>query len=150
MLGHKAARLRRSGAAAEGPRVAALEKRAQAATEAESIEVGCGEAIRESDTFPSGLRDTLANPTLVAADASELPSRLAVGAGVLEMALDVAMTFGAENSIEKMLAHQVALSHKMAMHFGKLALVQEDVVLASKAHKLSSTSMRSSSKGCRP
>jgi hypothetical protein len=143
MAGHKAARLRRSGAAAEDPRVAALEKRAQTATQAESIEVGCGEAIRGSDTFPSGLRDTLANPTLVAADASEQRSRLAVGAGVLEMALDVAMTFGAENSIEKMLAAHVALSHKMAMRFGKFALTETDAKSASMAHKLSTTSMRS-------
>jgi hypothetical protein len=61
------------------------------------------------------------------------------------MAADAAETIEARNSVEKMQAHQMALAHKMAMHFGKLAMEQEDGVLACKFLKASTAAMRSES-----
>jgi hypothetical protein len=126
---------------------AELEGLAHTATQAEPIEVGCGETIREGDAFPSRLRDTLNNPTLVAADASEQRSPIASKAGVLEMALDAAMPPGARNGIEKRLADQLDLAYKMAIRFGGLALTEVDARAACIALKMSTTAMRSYQQG---
>ena len=72
---------------------------------------------------------------------------MAAGADVLELALDAATTIGAQNSLEKMQAHQLALAHKMAMHFGGLALEEKDVELACKLEKASMAAMRSYQQG---
>jgi hypothetical protein len=147
LAGHEAVRLRRSNSSWGDHRAAGLEAVAQAAIQVEPIEIGCGEAIRESDAFPSGLRDTLENPTMVAADASEHRSRLAARADVLEMAVDAAVTCGAQNSIEKMLAHQLALAHRISMHLGALALEQKNVESACKLQRASASAMRSYQQG---
>ena len=63
------------------------------------------------------LYDTLTVPDLAAVEASFDRSRLLTeqGADVAAMALDVANTIQAGNSSEKMLAHQLAAMHKVAM-----------------------------------
>jgi hypothetical protein len=50
---------------------------------------------------------------------------LACEAGVRDLATEAAESIQARNSIEFMLAHQVAAAHKMAMHF--IASAQEDL-----------------------
>jgi hypothetical protein len=45
--------------------------------------------------------------------------------GVRDLAIDAAESIQAQNSIEFMLAHQVAAAHKIAMHF--IASAQEDL-----------------------
>src|SRR5262249_45045830 len=65
------------------------------------------------------LRSTLAQPDLVAASASRDRLDLAQQAGALELALDTADTIGAQNSIEQMLAHQLAAAHCAAMKLTK-------------------------------
>jgi hypothetical protein len=65
------------------------------------------------------LRDTLARPDAVAADASRERLELANRAGVLEAALDVADTIEASNSLEKMLAHQLAVMHRTTMRLAR-------------------------------
>jgi len=70
------------------------------------------------------LRDTLENPNLIAVDASRDRLELLEGAGALELALDAAETIEPQNSLERMLAHQLALVHKAAMTMGKQALAR--------------------------
>jgi hypothetical protein len=58
---------------------------------------------------------TLDEPNTISIDASEHRAAVATRAGVLSPALDAAVTVGARNSIEKMLAHQIAAVHLIGM-----------------------------------
>jgi hypothetical protein len=62
------------------------------------------------------LLDTVANPNYVTADASRGRLDLAQQAGALEEALDAADTIEARDSLERMLAHQLATVHVSAMN----------------------------------
>ena len=61
------------------------------------------------------LLDTVENPNYVTADASRGRLDLAQQAGALEEALDAADTIEARDSLERMLAHQLATVHVSAM-----------------------------------
>lgn len=63
------------------------------------------------------LRDTLREPNLVHVKASKerLALALEISDGCLSSALDAADTVGAENSLQKMAAHQMAAAHEAAM-----------------------------------
>jgi hypothetical protein len=76
----------------------------------------CGEAIRPH-LYSSRIVDTLQNPNMVNVIASEHRVDLAasVGSGVAESAVDAAQSAQAENSLEKMLCHQMAAAHRAAM-----------------------------------
>jgi hypothetical protein len=65
------------------------------------------------------MRNTLDNADYVAADASRDRLQLARDAGVLELGMDAADTAQAENSIERMLAHQLASAHHSVMHLSQ-------------------------------
>ena len=71
-----------------------------------------------SHALSAELRDTITNPDYVTADASHDRLKLAENAGVLELALDAADTLGAQNSLEKMLAHQMVVIHRQVMKAG--------------------------------
>jgi hypothetical protein len=58
---------------------------------------------------------TLDEPNVIAIDASEHRAEAASRAGVLSPALDAAKSAGADNSLEKMMAHQVAATHHAGM-----------------------------------
>ena len=77
-----------------------------------------GELVPAEDfatkTLPAIL-DTLVNPDAVAADASRDRLDLAKNAGALELALDTADTIQAGDALERMLAHQMATTHVLAM-----------------------------------
>jgi hypothetical protein len=79
-------------------------------------EVGAGGELidRESVGIP-GLVDTVAHPDYVAADASRDRLELANEAGSLGLALDTADTIQAQDSLEKMLVHQMAVLHRGMM-----------------------------------
>jgi hypothetical protein len=65
---------------------------------------------------------TLDEPTVIAVDASEHRAHAAIQAGVLSAALDAAVSVGARNSLEKMIAHQVAAAHHAGMELlGRVA-----------------------------
>ena len=68
----------------------------------------------QADKF---LYDTLTVPDFAAVEASFDRTRLLTehGADVAAMALDAVNTIQAENSLEKMLAHQLAAAHKAVM-----------------------------------
>ncbi len=59
--------------------------------------------------------NTLAEPNIICVDASEHRAALATRANVLSQALDASVTAQASNSLEKMLCHQLATAHTVAM-----------------------------------
>src|SRR5215207_530959 len=61
------------------------------------------------------MRNTVADPSYITADASKSRLDLAFDAGVLETGLDAAETIEARNSLEKMLAHQMTAQHSSIM-----------------------------------
>ena len=71
--------------------------------------------VAEETAGPGMLRNTVLKPDQVAADASRDRLWLAEQAGALETAIDTADTIEAANSLEKMLAHQLAALHTSAM-----------------------------------
>ena len=87
-------------------------------------EVGMGGEL--VPTTQDELLDTVTNPDYVTVDASRDRLNLADLAGVLELALDTSDTIGAKNSLEKMLAHQMAVLHRSIM---KLTIRMEDMQL---------------------
>jgi hypothetical protein len=70
-----------------------------------------GEAI--SQWLP-WMRDTLADPDLPALDSSRTRGQLLEANDVTALGIDVANTVQAGNTVEKLLAHQVAVAHKIA------------------------------------
>ena len=65
-------------------------------------------------------RSTVDRPDCVAIEASRDRLELADKAGALEMGLDLADTIEADNSMEKMLVHQMAAAHNSAMRMTAL------------------------------
>src|SRR5829696_1117922 len=61
------------------------------------------------------MRNTVADASYITADASKSRLDLAFDAGVLETGLDAAETIEARNSLEKMMAHQMAAMHSSTM-----------------------------------
>jgi hypothetical protein len=73
-------------------------------------------AMMEEKALPAAaLRNTVGNPDYVAVDASRHRLELASRTGSLEMGADLADTIEAGNSLEKMLAHQMAATHRATM-----------------------------------
>ena len=74
-----------------------------------------GEVLPRPEDQP--LYDTMAVPDLAAVEASLERSRLLLDYGIdaVAMALDAAASIKAENSLERMLAHQLAVTHKMVI-----------------------------------
>jgi hypothetical protein len=84
---------------------------------------GLGGELAPLDTYLGGpvpptsvmLHNTITAPNCVTADASRERLELAHSAGALEMGIDAAETIQAANSLEKMLAHQMAAIHGATM-----------------------------------
>jgi hypothetical protein len=99
---------------------AALMKPAAAPT------VRCGEVMCvSSEPGPANeIVDTLSNPDQTAIDASVSRTDLLLSApgDIVALAVDAAATAKASNSLEKMLTHQLALIHILAMKTGSRAL----------------------------
>lgn len=70
---------------------------------------------RDWDTALGAIKNTVEMPTYVTADASRDRIQLAHDAGVLEVGLDLADTVQAQNSLERMLSHQMAAAHRASM-----------------------------------
>jgi hypothetical protein len=68
------------------------------------------------------LINTVDKPDSITAEASRDRLELMLDVDCIGMAVDAAETIQAENSLEKMLAHQLATAHKLAMIFAKQAL----------------------------
>jgi hypothetical protein len=86
----------------------------------------------------SHFRNTVDDPSYVTAGASHDRLELAFEAGALELGLDAAETANASNSLEMMLAHQLAAAHRSSMkldaqlnhHVGRMNGVISDKELA--------------------
>ncbi len=78
-----------------------------------------GEAVlagRKDPTEQNWIQDTLKDrPDMLNAEASMARLDLAAAAGTLTMAVDAAESIQAANSLERMLVHQMATAHKVAM-----------------------------------
>lgn len=90
-----------------------------------------GEVIKQQ---AAGMVDTLSQPSIAAVDASNHRTDLLtmVGNDVASMALDAANTIKASNSLEKMLAHQMAAIHDAGMRMVHRANLIQDPSLAAK------------------
>jgi hypothetical protein len=88
------------------------------------------EAQRADGEGGWALRDTLACPDAASIAASlERTDLLTQGhTGVLALGVDAAESVGVSNSLEKMLAHQMALAHKAAFQLVEKALEQRDPI----------------------
>jgi hypothetical protein len=120
--------VRESGDDAVSHEAGALEYATKAAAlfQAESIpELAHGEAVPANR---SRLVDTLKAPNVVGLDASahrlELLGRL--GLDCTAMALDASDSIKAENSLEKMLAHQLAVAHKVSLEIVEKATFEQN------------------------
>jgi hypothetical protein len=82
----------------------------------ENLVQACGEAIRPNFRL-THIVDTLQEPNMIGVVASEHRLDLAacVGSRVAELAVDAAHSAQGENSLEKMLCHQMAAAHRAAM-----------------------------------
>jgi putative component of toxin-antitoxin plasmid stabilization module len=125
-----AARIEAESAQAQPLAAAEGRKHAQSITDqvrsqlpASSQPIGAGgELVPAADIVASGalaLKNTVDHPDYVSADASRARLEMANQAGVLETALDAADTIGAQNSMEKMLAHQLAAMHQATMRLAR-------------------------------
>ena len=63
----------------------------------------------------SAMINTLESPNMIGVEASDQRLEDAFGAGVLQTAVDATVSAQAENSLEKMLCHQMAAAHHVAM-----------------------------------
>jgi hypothetical protein len=108
--------------------------------------VAGGEVLPQHDLQ---LIDTLAAPGATALDASanrlELITNL--GADVAAMALDASDSMAASNSMEKMLAHQLAVCHDSAMRFSAKANLEQDPIHMVRLMNLANRSMETYQKG---
>jgi hypothetical protein len=107
----------------------------------EDIVSAHGETV-QSDFRLSHMVDTLENPNMISISASELRVDLAacVWSQVAEAALDAAESAKAENPLEKMLCHQMATMHCVAMKLASRSL--DNVMPPVEMARLSNASAR--------
>jgi hypothetical protein len=74
-------------------------------------EIGAGGELIDREKVGSHLVDTVAHPDYVTAEASRDRLGLASQAGSLSLALDAADTIQAQDGLEKMIVHQMAVLH---------------------------------------
>jgi hypothetical protein len=86
-----------------------------------------GEVTLGKDSGVGG-RETLIEPSQINQEASIKRLDLTADSNVYEMALDAADSIEPRNSIEKMLAHQMALAHDMSFKLSRRAVEQSDPV----------------------
>ena len=80
----------------------------------------------EASALPGFFKDTLADPGLIAIESSEARGKLLLANGVVALGIDIANTIGAANTMEKLLAHQMALAHKIASEQASKAAQEYD------------------------
>jgi hypothetical protein len=134
---YRAAALRRSGGPHWQQEATRLEAEALALrTPPEAPVVSSGEVVPAAKD-PKAVaewyvKNTLQAPDAVAAEASEARTKIAAELGVLEMAVDAAASIQAKNSLEKMLAHQLAATHDVGLRMLAQAAEQQRPVEAAR------------------
>ncbi len=107
---------------------------------ASTTEVAQGEAVPASGY----LKDTLVDPDLVAVESSYARGRLLQANDVVALGIDVSNTAQARNTHEKLLSHQIAVAHKVALEQAALADRTNDPALAIKRLQVSARMMATS------
>ena len=69
----------------------------------------------DMDSALGAIKNTVDEPNYITADASRDRIQLAFDAGALESGLDLSESIGAANSLEKMMARQLAATHRASM-----------------------------------
>lgn len=100
------------------------------------FEISCGEAIPDENERPDyqggyRIRNTMQSPDVLAIEASLQRTELLTegNTDVLAIAIDAAESIGSSsNSLEKMLAHQMALAHKSTFKLMDRAMSERDSV----------------------
>ena len=99
-----------------------------------------GEAVdRDSRVIAWRPKNSLRDPEQVALDASAERKELLLGPAidVCALALDAADSIGAQDSLEKMLGHQLALAHKLSFEFANRAVDQRDPAVTARYMNIS-------------
>jgi hypothetical protein len=103
-----------------------------------------GEALPGQSGY---LRDTLADPGLVAVESSHTRGRLLHANDVVALGIDVSNSAGAANTHEKLVAHEIALAHKVAMEQANRAQHERDPVIELKRLQISARMMAMAQEG---
>lgn len=101
-----------------------LEAEATGEIPAGALQTGAGGELvpmGNAVTAPAPYRNTVEAPSYITAEASRSRLDLANDCGVLSQTLDICDTIGAQNSLERMLAGQMAQLHKVTMKAGQRA-----------------------------
>lgn len=106
----------------------------------QSVDTLHGEVAPASDSW---LKDTLLDPDLAAIDASHMRGKLLEANNVTALALDTSKTVQANNSAEKLISHQMALSHKIGFEQAAMALNETDPNIEMKRLQVVSRMMKS-------
>ena len=99
--------------------------------------VGAGEA----SASPGYFKDTLADPGLTAIESSEARGKLLLANDVVALGIDISNTIGATNTMEKLLAHELALAHKIANEQASMASREYDRAMQVKRLQVSARMM---------
>ena len=117
-----------SGGCRDDEHVALVEK---ARAKVPDAERGTGGELIQNTLAASYPLNTLDYPDFIAADASDQRMQLAKKAGALALGVDTADTIKAANTVELMLAHQLAATHAGAMRLlGQINTLFHDNVIA--------------------
>lgn len=111
---------------------------------ARSIEIVNTEAVPRK---PGHLKDTLADPDIAALESSEARSRLLESNGIVALGVDIANTVRAADTAEKLVAHEIALAHKIAMEQARLARYESDPVIELRRLQVSARMMAMAQQG---
>lgn len=95
----------------------------------------------EAAVSPGYFKDTLADPDMVAIESSEMRGKLLLANDVVALGIDVANTIGASNTLEKLLAHEIALAHKIAFDQADMANWKYDPIIGIKRLQVSAKMM---------
>ena len=112
--------------------------------QARSATIVNGEAIPAE---PGYLKDTLTDPDLAAIESSLTRVRLLEMNEVVALGVDVSNTLRATNTAEKLIAHEIAVAHKVAMEQVKRAKFECDPAMEMKRLQISARMMAMAQQG---
>lgn len=120
---------------------AASSVKCRANQHSKSIQIAHGEMVSEDNSW---LKDTLINPDLPALDSSRIRGSLLEANNITALGIDVSNTVKASNTAEKLISHQLALAHKIAMKQASIAQFDRDSITQIKRLQLVAKMMRAS------
>ena len=103
-----------------------------------------GEAIPANNGF---MKETLSDPDLAAVESSEARGRLLKMNDAVALGVDVSATVKAANTAEKLIAHEIAVAHKVAMEQAMYAAHESNPELELKRLKMSARMMTVAQQG---